>query len=136
MLTITRRATFAAGHRLYRPDWDDAHNLEVFGACANPGGHGHNYTIEVTVTGALDPASGMIVDLTWLKQVIQRELLDHVDHRNLNRDVPFLHDLNPTAENLVVAFFRRLHGPISERAHLLRLQLTETENNVATYEEP
>jgi 6-pyruvoyltetrahydropterin/6-carboxytetrahydropterin synthase len=135
VLTITRRATFAAAHRLYRPDWDDEHNVEVFGRCANPGGHGHNYVLEVTIGGAVDPETGMIADLKWVKDVMDRYVIDQVDHRNLNQDVEFLRDVIPTAENLVRAFWSRLLRPISERARLVRVRVQETENNAATYED-
>ena len=135
-LTVTRRATFAAAHRLFRPDWDDARNEEVFGQCSNPGWHGHNYILEVTVGGDLDPETGMIADLKWVKGVIQREVLDVVDHRNLNTQVEFLHGVNPTVEQLARCFWRRLAHPLSERAKLVRIRLIETENNSATYEEP
>ena len=136
MLTITRRATFAAAHRLYRPSWDAARNESVFGRCANPGGHGHNYVVEVTVGGELDPETGMIADLKWVKEVMDRYVIDLVDHRNLNTDVPFLEGLVPTAENLARVFWDRLVGPISEQARLVRVTVHETENNAATYEAP
>lgn len=134
-LTITRRATFAAAHRLYHPDWDEAQNLAVFGPCSNPGGHGHNYVLEVTVGGDLDPTTGMIADLKWVKAIIQQEILDVVDHRNLNTQIDFLRGVNPTVEQLAYCFWQRLVGPISERARLVRVTLHETENNTATYEE-
>jgi 6-pyruvoyltetrahydropterin/6-carboxytetrahydropterin synthase len=136
VLTVTRRATFAAAHRLYRPDWDDSQNLAVFGRCANPSGHGHNYVLEVTIGGNLDPETGMIADLKWVNEVMDRYVIDHVDHRNLNVDVEILHGVVPTAENLARVFWRRLVGPISEQARLIRVQVHETENNSATYEEP
>jgi 6-pyruvoyltetrahydropterin/6-carboxytetrahydropterin synthase len=136
VLTISRRATFAAAHRLYRSEWDDARNVAVFGQCANPGGHGHNYVLEVTVGGDLDPETGMIADLKWVKEVMDRYVLDHVDHRNLNVDVEMLTGVVPTAENLARVFWQRLVGPISERARLVRIRVQETENNAATYEEP
>lgn len=134
MLTISRRASFAAAHRLFRAAWDDAHNDAVFGRCANPGGHGHNYVLEVTVGGNLDPETGMIADLKWVKEVMDRYVLDHVDHRNLNTDVAFLQNVLPTAENLARAFWDRLVGPISERATLVRVRVQETDNNAATYD--
>lgn len=136
MLTITRRASFAAAHRLFRADWDDHHNDAVFGRCANPGGHGHNYVLEVTITGQLDPETGMIADLKWVKDVMDRHVVDHVDHRNLNTDVEFLHGVIPTAENLALAFWKRLVGPLSEHARLVRVRVQETDNNSATYEAP
>lgn len=136
MLTVTRRATFAAAHRLYRADWDDARNFRVFGPCSNPGWHGHNYVLEVTVGGDLDPETGMIADLKWVKDVVQREVLDAVDHRNLNTQVEFLRGINPTVEQLARCFWQRLAGPLGERAKLVRIRLVETENNSAIYEEP
>jgi 6-pyruvoyltetrahydropterin/6-carboxytetrahydropterin synthase len=134
-LTITRRATFAAAHRLFRPDWSDEHNLEVFGPCANPGGHGHNYVLEVTIGGSVDPDTGMIADLKWLKQVMEKHVIDLVDHRNLNADVQFLDGLNPTAENLACAFWRQLTEPVAEQAKLVRVVVIETENNRACVED-
>lgn len=136
VLTITRRATFSAAHRLYRADWDDQRNQAVFGRCANPGGHGHNYVLEVTVGGDLDPETGMIADLKWVKEVMDRYVIEHVDHRHLNQDVEFLHDVIPTAENLARTFWERLVGPISEQARLVRVRVQETENNAATFEMP
>jgi 6-pyruvoyltetrahydropterin/6-carboxytetrahydropterin synthase len=134
-LTISRRATFAAAHRLFRPDWSDEKNIEIFGPCANPGGHGHNYVLEVTIGGSVDPETGMIADLKWLKQVMERHVIDLVDHRNLNTDVECLRALNPTAENLACAFWHQLVGPVSEQAQLVRVVVIETENNRAVVEE-
>jgi 6-pyruvoyltetrahydropterin/6-carboxytetrahydropterin synthase len=134
-LTITRRATFAAAHRLFRPEWSDEQNLEVFGPCANPGGHGHNYVLEVTIGGPADPTTGMIADLKWVKQVMEQHVIDLVDHRNLNADVDFLHGLIPTAENLACAFWRQLAEPIAEQAQLVRVVVIETENNRACVED-
>jgi 6-pyruvoyltetrahydropterin/6-carboxytetrahydropterin synthase len=111
-------------------------NLAVFGRCANLSGHGHNYVLEVTIGGNLDPETGMIADLKWVNEVMDRYVIDHVDHRNLNVDVEILHGVVPTAENLARVFWRRLVGPISEQARLIRVQVHETENNSATYEEP
>ena len=133
MLTITSRATFSAAHRLFRPTGTIVRNVDIFGRCANPGGHGHNYVLEVTVGGDLDPETGMIADLKWVKEVMDRYVIDHVDHRNLNVDVEFLHGVIPTAENLARVFWQRLVGPISERATLVRVRVQETENNAATY---
>jgi len=134
-LTITRRSTFAAAHRLFRPDWSDEQNIEVFGPCANPGGHGHNYVLEVTIGGSVDPDTGMIADLKWLKQVMEKHVIDLVDHRNLNADVQFLNGLNPTAENLACAFWRQLAEPVAEQAKLVRVVVIETENNRACVED-
>jgi 6-pyruvoyltetrahydropterin/6-carboxytetrahydropterin synthase len=127
---VTVRTHFSAAHRLYRSDWSDEKNAEVFGACANPNGHGHNYDLEVTVEGPVDPETGMIIDMKALKSLIAGEILRQVDHKHLNLDVPFLTQTIPTAENLAVAFWNLLEPKIpSGRLHEIRLQ--ETERNVA-----
>jgi 6-pyruvoyltetrahydropterin/6-carboxytetrahydropterin synthase len=125
---ITRRATFAAGHVLCRPEWSDAKNREVFGACASD--HGHNYVIEVSVAGSVDPETGMVANLKDVDRVLRREFIESVDHKHLNRDVDFLNGVIPTAENLAIAAFERL-APHLEPAHLVRVRITESENNSA-----
>jgi 6-pyruvoyltetrahydropterin/6-carboxytetrahydropterin synthase len=127
-VSITRRATFAAAHVLCRPEWTEERNREVFGACA--GEHGHNYVVEVTVAGAVDPDTGMVVNLKLVDSVLRKWLIDEVDHRHLNRDVAFLKGLVPTAENVAMAAFRRLEGSFRP-ATLVKLKLTESENNSA-----
>lgn len=127
---LTVRQHFSAAHRLFRPDWSLAKNHEVFGLCANPNGHGHNYELEVTVEGPVDPETGMILDMKDLKALIQKEILDKVDHRNLNLDVPFLQEVMPTAENLAVAFWEILDARIpAGRLHEVRVH--ETNRNAA-----
>lgn len=125
---ITRRATFAAAHVLCRPDWDDAHNREVFGACSTD--HGHNYVLEVSVEGAPDAETGMVVNLRDLDAAIRRHFIDLVDHRHLNRDVEFLRGRVPTAENVALAAWRELAAKLAP-ARLVRVRLTESENNAA-----
>jgi 6-pyruvoyltetrahydropterin/6-carboxytetrahydropterin synthase len=125
---ITRRATFAAAHILCRPEWTDERNREVFGACASD--HGHNYVVEVTVGGALDPETGMVVNLKHVDAVLRREFIDAVDHRHLNRDVDFLQGIVPTAENIALAAFQRLE-PHFKPTRLVKLRLVESENNAA-----
>lgn len=125
---ITRRATFAAAHILCRDDWSDEQNREVFGACTTD--HGHNYVIEVTVAGPLDPETGMVVNLKQVDTVLRREFIDAVDHRHLNRDVDFMRGVIPTAENVAMAAFTRLDGQFKP-ARLLKVRVVETENNAA-----
>jgi 6-pyruvoyltetrahydropterin/6-carboxytetrahydropterin synthase len=125
---ITRRATFAAGHILCHEDWSNEKNREVFGACSTD--HGHNYVIEVTVGGALDGDTGMIVNLKHVDGVLRREFIEAVDHKHLNRDVDFMRGVIPTAENVALAAFRRLE-PHLKPARLLKVKITETENNSA-----
>jgi 6-pyruvoyltetrahydropterin/6-carboxytetrahydropterin synthase len=123
---VTRRVTFAAAHVLRRPEWDDRRNKEVFGQCA--GDHGHNYVLEVSVSGEPDPATGMVVNLKDLDRAVKQAVVRHVDHRHLNRDVPFLEGVVPTAENLALVFWRQLDGQMGN-GQLQRLRLVESENN-------
>ena len=125
---ITRRATFAAAHILCRDEWSDEKNREVFGACATD--HGHNYVIEVTVGGPLDPETGMVVNLKHVDSVLRREFIDAVDHHHLNKDVDFFRGVIPTAENVAMAAFRRLE-PHLKPARLLKVRVVESENNAA-----
>jgi 6-pyruvoyltetrahydropterin/6-carboxytetrahydropterin synthase len=125
---ITRRATFAAAHVLCRPEWSEARNQEVFGPCSTD--HGHNYVVEVTVAGPVDPETGMVANLKDVDRVLRREFVDLVDHKHLNRDVEFLRGVVPTAENIAAIAFKTL-SPHFEPARLVRLRLTESENNAA-----
>ncbi|HEV2413496.1 MAG TPA: 6-carboxytetrahydropterin synthase [Candidatus Dormibacteraeota bacterium] len=125
---ITRRATFAAGHVLCRDDWSDEQNREVFGACTTD--HGHNYVIEVTVGGGVDPETGMVVNLKHVDAVMHREFINAVDHHHLNRDVDFMRGVIPTAENIALAAFHRLEAALKP-ARLFKVRIIETENNAA-----
>ncbi len=125
---ITRRATFAAAHILCRDEWSDEKNREVFGACATD--HGHNYVIEVTVGGPLDPETGMVVNLKHVDSVLRREFIEAVDHHHLNKDVDFFRGVIPTAENVAMTAFRRLE-PRLKPARLLKVRVVESENNAA-----
>ena len=127
-VSITRRATFAAAHILCRPDWTDERNREVFGLCTND--HGHNYVVEVTVSGPVDPDTGMVINLKQVDSILRRQFIDVVDHRHLNRDVDFMLGVIPTAENIARAAFDRL-APHFRPAELVRLCLVESENNSA-----
>src|SRR6202007_495417 len=108
MLYLTRKAEFSASHYYHNPDLTLEENARLFGKCNNPNGHGHNYTLEVTVKGEVDPRSGFVVDLKQLKEVMHREVLDAMDHRFLNKEVPeFLHQI-PTTENIAIAIWQRV----------------------------
>jgi 6-pyruvoyltetrahydropterin/6-carboxytetrahydropterin synthase len=133
---VTRRVHWNSAHRLYRPDWTDARNGEVFGACANPHWHGHNYEMDVTVTGEIDPETGYVLDLKVLKDLVEERVLGDLDHRNLNIEVPWLEGLNPTTENLVVAIWERLGGHLPTGVRLDRLVLWETPRNYVEYTGP
>lgn len=129
---VSRRAHFNAAHRLYRPDWDDDRNWEVFGKCNNPNFHGHNYELIVSVTGPIDPETGYVMDMKDLKDLIRSEVEDHMDHKNLNLEVPEFRDLNPTAENIVVVIWKRLRPHLPDSCDL-EVQLFETPRNFVTY---
>jgi 6-pyruvoyltetrahydropterin/6-carboxytetrahydropterin synthase len=130
---VTRRVHWNSAHRLYRADWSDERNAEVFGACSNPHWHGHNYEMDVTVTGPIDPETGYVLDLKILKDLVEERVLSDLDHRNLNVEVPWLEGLNPTTENLVVAIWRRLEDRLPETVALERLVLWETPRNYVEY---
>lgn len=134
LVRVTRRLHFNAAHRLYRPDWTDERNAEVFGPCANPHWHGHNYEIEVTVEGTINPETGYVMDLGDLKARVNESVIDQVDHRNLNVEVPWLEGLNPTTENFVVAIWTRLAPLLPPGVRLARLVLWETPRNYVEYE--
>ena len=129
---VTVRSHFCAAHRLYRSDWSQARNHEIFGECANLNGHGHNYDLEVTVEGPVDPATGMVLDMKALKAILQREVTGPMDHKNLNLDVAFLEGVIPTAENIAVAIWRILEPRIPE-GRLVSIKLFESGNNYVEY---
>ncbi|WP_298520027.1 6-carboxytetrahydropterin synthase [uncultured Kordia sp.] len=131
-VTVSRRAHFNAAHRLYRPDWDDAKNNEVFGKCNNPNFHGHNYEMIVSVKGPIDPETGYVMDVKILKDLIRSEVEDAFDHKNLNLDVPEFKNLNPTAENIVVVIWNKLRKHISTSLEL-EVVLYETPRNFVKY---
>jgi 6-pyruvoyltetrahydropterin/6-carboxytetrahydropterin synthase len=125
---VSRRESFNAAHQLYDPGLSDDENQRLFGKCANL--HGHNYVLEVVVTGEIDPSSGYVLDLKQLSDVICRVIIQDVDHRNLNTDVPWLEGLIPTAENLAVAFWERVRAELPEGS-LRSVRLWETDKNWA-----
>ena len=133
IVTVTRRLRFNAAHRVHNPALSDEENTALFGKCNNPNWHGHNYTLEVAVEGPIDDRTGYVIDLSALEAIVQREVIDRVDHRNLNIDVAFMSGINPTAENIVVACWRTL-APCVAPGTLRRLRLWETENNYVEYE--
>ncbi|HZZ20788.1 MAG TPA: 6-carboxytetrahydropterin synthase [Opitutaceae bacterium] len=132
---VTRQLHFNAGHRLYNPARSRAWNERMYGPCANPNGHGHNYVIEVTVSGLRDPETGYVIDLGVLKGIVEKAVIEPCDHRNLNKDVDFLKGVIPTAENLVVAFWGRI-APRIKSGTLHSVRLFETPRNSAEYRGP
>jgi 6-pyruvoyltetrahydropterin/6-carboxytetrahydropterin synthase len=131
---ITRREEFSASHRLHDPALSDEENAALYGPCNNPNGHGHNYAIEVTLTGEV-PQSGMVMDLNVLHGILHEEITTHVDHKHLNHDVDFLEGLVTTAENLAIAFFERLEVRINDHpgCALLSVRVYESADNFVEY---
>jgi 6-pyruvoyltetrahydropterin/6-carboxytetrahydropterin synthase len=132
-LTICRTEHFNAAHRLHNPAWDEARNQQVFGKCNNPNYHGHNYNLEVRLTGPIDPETGYVFDLKALSDVIKREVLNRFDHRNLNLDTEDFRNLNPTAENIAVVIWNRLRAALPATLKLA-VTLFETDRNFVEYD--
>ena len=126
---------FEAAHRLHNPNRSEEWNSEVYGKCNNPHGHGHNYVLEVTVGGEVDRETGYLIDMKVLKEILHRVVVDEVDHRHLNLEVPWLEGVNPTAENLAMIFFRRIAPGLPAGVRLIAVTLHETERNSATWRE-
>ena len=131
-MKVCRRETFNAAHRLFRPDWSDQKNDEVFGKCNNPNFHGHNYVLETWVEGEVDSETGFLIDLKILKEVIQKEVTEKFDHKNLNLDCKEFQNIIPTAENMSIVFWNILREKL-DRRYKLTVKLWETENNICEY---
>ena len=125
MVYLTRKAEFSASHYYHNPELTPDENVRIFGKCNNPYGHGHNYTLEVTVKGAVNPKSGFVVDLKKLKDIMNREVLDALDHRFLNKEVPEFTNQIPTTENIAIAIWQRL-APKLNTTQLHRVRVYET----------
>jgi len=132
MVYLTRRDSFSAAHRLWSNELSEAENIALYDKCANLNGHGHNYILEVTVRGVPDPRTGMVLNLTALKQAMNEQVINWVDHKNLNYDVPWLAGCIPTAEMLAIAFWERLARALPSSL-LYEVRLYETEHNIASY---
>jgi 6-pyruvoyltetrahydropterin/6-carboxytetrahydropterin synthase len=132
MIQLTRRATFSASHYYWNEGWSASENERVFGKCANRNGHGHNYTLEVTVAGEPDPVTGFVVDLKALKEIIEREVVDVYDHRHLNLEVPEFATVIPTTENIAVAAWRRIEAGLRANAAMRKATLAK----IRVYETP
>lgn len=131
---ITRRERFSAAHKLAIPEWSDEENQETFGKCSNPNWHGHNYVLWVTVKGKPNPSTGFVADLSAIGDIIKEKVIQHVDHKNLNLDVPFTKDMMTSTENLAIAIWNELINPIKELgADLHCVKISETENNYVEY---
>jgi 6-pyruvoyltetrahydropterin/6-carboxytetrahydropterin synthase len=132
MVFVTRKAHFSAAHRLFNPKFTDEQNEAVFDKCNNPRGHGHNYTIEVTVAGEPDPETGYVIDLKKLADVIDEQILTKFDHKHLNYDVPELEGIIPTAENIALVSWRLIE-PHIKNGKLYNVRIAESDNNFAEY---
>jgi len=131
-VSVFRREHFNAAHRLYNPSWDMAKNDTVFGKCNNPNFHGHNYDLVVKITGEPDPVTGYVFDLKVLSDLIKDAVLDKFDHRNLNLDVEYFKDRNPTAENICIVIYELLRPQIDQK-YDVQIRLYETERNFVEY---
>jgi 6-pyruvoyltetrahydropterin/6-carboxytetrahydropterin synthase len=131
-LTVYRKAHFNAAHRLFRKEWSDAKNFEVFGKCSNPNFHGHNYELEVGITGEIDPETGFLMDLKILSDIIKEEIEDCFDHKNLNVEVAEFKNLNPTVENIAVVIWNKIRTRIDSK-YGVSIKLYETPRNFVIY---
>jgi len=131
-MTIYRKAHFNAAHRIYRKDWSDEQNLEVFGKCSNPNFHGHNYELIVGVTGSINPETGYIIDLKILKDIIKNEVEDAFDHKNLNIEVPEFKTLNPTVEHIAIVIYNKIKKAMAPE-YDIEIKLFETPRNFVVY---
>src|SRR3970040_1300450 len=132
MVYVTRRECFSAAHRLYNPSLSDEENFEMYGMCSNPNWHGHNYILEVVVSGEVDPGTGYLLDLKILKEIIRKNVIEKVDHKNLNLETDFMKGIIPSAENIEIEIWKVLATKIP-KGKLYSIKLYETENNYFEY---
>lgn len=131
---VTRRERFSAAHRLFRKEWDENKNIEIFGPCSNPNWHGHNYELFVTVKGEIDPQTGFVVNIKQLSKIIREYVIDKLDHKNMNIEVDFMKDKLASTENLAVAIWDELEQPVNMLGNKLYcVKVKETENNFVEY---
>lgn len=134
MIYITRRERFNAAHRLFRSDFSDEKNLEVFGKCSNPNWHGHNYELFVTLKGEVDPETGFLVNLKALSRLIKKRIIEKIDHKNINLEVDFMQGRMASTENLAIGIWEELETPIQELGSRLHsVKVYESENNYVEY---
>lgn len=129
---VTKKLNFSAAHRLFNPKLSEEENREIYGKCSNPHGHGHYYTLEITIKGEIDERTGMIINIDDLEDVAKKEIIDKVDHKNLNLDVDFLQDIIPTMENLAKKFWDILKDKIP-KGELCKIKIYESGNNYVVY---
>ena len=133
MIYITRKFHFSASHRVFNPKLSDEENYKTYGKCSYPSGHGHNYVMDVTVSGEVN-STGFVMDLTELKHIVEKEIIEKVDHRNFNIDVDFMKDVIPSTENVAIKFWKQIEGKINTKDRkLYSIRLRETVNNSVEY---
>ncbi|HQO86229.1 MAG TPA: 6-carboxytetrahydropterin synthase [Bacteroidia bacterium] len=134
MIYITRKERFNAAHKLYKPEWSEEKNREVFGKCSNPNWHGHNYVLFITVKGMPNPETGFVIDLKVLSQIVKENVIDPLDHKNINLDVKFMQGIMASTEMLAMQIWNQLHDAIRSQGAMLHVvKLYETENNFVEY---
>jgi len=134
MIFLTRRERFNAAHRLFREDFSDEKNLEVFGKCSNPNWHGHNYDLFVTVCGPVDPNTGLVINIKTLSEIINKYVIEKIDHKNINIEVDFMKGKLASTENMAIAIWEQLITPLADHnAKIYCVKLCETENNFVEY---
>lgn len=136
VLFITRKAHFNAAHKLFNPNWSKEKNDEIFGKCANENWHGHNFDLHITIKGFVNQETGFVMDLKQLKKIIETEIVEPLDHKNLNLDVPFLIGKLPSIENIVIEIWNILEKFMPSNAKLHKILLVETKNNSVEYYGP
>lgn len=134
MVFLTRRERFNAAHRLFKPEWTDGKNFEVFGKCSNPNWHGHNYELFVTIKGKPNPETGFVINLKQLSKIVRTKITEQADHKNLNLEVPFMKGRIPTSENIAIAIWEEIEEDILKlNCKLHCVKVVETENNSVEY---
>lgn len=134
MIYITRKERFNAAHKLYKPEWSEEKNKEVFGKCSNPNWHGHSYELFITVKGMPNPETGFVIDLKVLSQIVKEKVIDPLDHKNINLDVKFMQGIMASTEMLAVQIWNQLYDAINSQGAMLHaVKLYETENNFVEY---
>lgn len=131
-ITVIRKEHFNAAHRLHNKDWSAIKNREVFGKCNNPNFHGHNYDLDVLVTGEIKQETGYLIDMKLLSEIIKSEIINYMDHKNLNLDIPEFKELNPTAENIAIIIYNRIQKKLDSNLKL-KIRLYETQRNIVEY---
>jgi 6-pyruvoyltetrahydropterin/6-carboxytetrahydropterin synthase len=134
MVFLTRRERFNAAHRLFKPEWTNEQNYEVFGKCSNPNWHGHNYELFVTIKGEPNPETGFVINLKQLSKIVRTKITEQADHKNLNLEVPFMKGRIPTSENIAIAIWEEIEEDIIKlNCNLHSVKVVETENNSVEY---